>query len=64
MLFYEPVRDVTEETTSNCQTGITVEDDWDSDRLQYFIKNIEKIASPADRIRVLMAAACGASDVV
>ncbi|KAM7539525.1 hypothetical protein Aperf_G00000025823 [Anoplocephala perfoliata] len=63
MLFYEPVRDVTEEATPDCQTGITTEDGCDGERHEQLIRNIEKIASPAERIRILMAAACGASDV-
>lgn len=69
MLFYEPEKALEEEqNSSNSEDEIFVgngdNDDWDSDRLQYFIRNIEKIASPSQRIRVLMAAACGACDVV
>lgn len=69
MLFYEPEKALEEEqNSSNSEEEISVSNgdngDWDSDRLQYFIRNIEKIASPSQRIRVLMAAACGGCDVV
>lgn len=67
MLFYEPEKGHEEKDSSNSQNEIFIGDDnydWDSDRIQYFIKNIERIASPSDRIKILMAAACGACDVV
>ncbi|VDN98855.1 unnamed protein product [Rodentolepis nana] len=69
MLFYEPEKALEEEQNSSISDGeISVGngniDDWDSDRLPYLIRNIDKIASPSQRIRVLMAAACGACDVV
>nr|CDS31226.1 ubiquitin specific peptidase 30 (C19 family) [Hymenolepis microstoma] len=69
MLFYEPEKALEEEQNSShsvdeISVGNGDNDDWDSDRLQYFIRNIEKIASPSERIRVLMAAACGGCDVV
>ncbi|KAM3174913.1 hypothetical protein ACTXT7_009560 [Hymenolepis weldensis] len=67
MLFYEPEIAHEEKGSPNSQDEIFIgddNDDWDSDQLQYFIKNIERIASPSDRIKILMAAACGACDVV
>lgn len=66
MIFYEPKQVFTEDEIQPKDSEMVNNEDsdnWDADQLQYLIRNIDRIASPSRRIRVLMAVASGICDV-